>query len=284
MNRRILKNDYLQVEYLSDSLRIMGLVPRDRPNLLADLKKAPPIATPYGDFHLRGGHRLWHSPEAMPRSYLPDDGPLQITDLPDGVILESKTEAGSGIRKCIQIQLASDKPEAVITHTLTNDGLWPVELAPWAISMFRLGGVVILPLPVGDADAAGLLPNRHISLWPYARINDPRLKLSDDYIFFKADASLPAFKIGTFNPHGWIAYWIDGILFRKTFAVQPDQRYPDNNSNAEIYCNDQIVELESLAPLKLLNPGQSVDHVETWDVFEGMDALPEGARQAISAL
>ena len=281
MNRRILKNEYLKIEYLSDSLRIMGLVPRDRPNLLADLGNDPPITTPYGDFHLRGGHRLWHAPEGMPRSYIPDDGPLQISDLPNGVRLESKTEAASGIRKRIQIQLASDQPRAVITHTLFNDGLWPVELAPWAITMFRLGGTVILPMPVGNTDPAGLLPNRHISLWPYARINDPRLKLGDDFILLKADALLPPFKIGAFTPHGWLAYWMDGVLFRKTFEVHPDLPYPDHNCNAEIYCNDQIVELESLGPLKTIHPGQSVSHVETWEVFDGMDALPEEVHQAL---
>ena len=27
-----------------------------------------------------------------------------------------------------------------VTHTLTNRGLWPVEVAPWALTMFRKGG------------------------------------------------------------------------------------------------------------------------------------------------
>ena len=177
MNKRILKNDFLQIEYLTTSLRITGLVPAGKPNLLADLSDIPPIPTPYGDFHFHGGHRLWHAPEAMPRSYIPDDGEMTITDLPDGVILETQTEPGTGIRKRIEIRLAADKPSATLTHTLINDGLWPVELAPWAITQFRLGGTVILPMPVGNADPAGLLHNRQFSLWPYTRINDPRVKL-----------------------------------------------------------------------------------------------------------
>ncbi len=45
----------------------------------------------------------------------------------------------------------------------------------------------------------------------YARINDPRLSLGDEFILFEADA-LPPFKIGYFNPHGWLAYYIDGIF------------------------------------------------------------------------
>ena len=281
MNKRALKNDFLQIEYLTASQRVMSLSLTGKPNMLADISGTPPIPTPWGDFHFRGGHRLWHSPEAMPRTYVPDTGEMTITDLPDGVILETQTEPGTGIRKRIEIRLAAEKPSATLRHTLINDGLWPVELAPWAITQFRLGGTAILPMPIGNVDAAGLLPNRQISFWPYTRLNDPRLSLRDDYVIFKADA-LPPFKIGYFNPHGWLAYWLDGVLFRKTFGAQTGALYPDNNCNVEIYCNDQFVELESLAPLTTLNPGASVEHVETWEVLDGMKSLPEDAQQILT--
>ena len=284
MNKRILKNDFLQIEYMTTSLRVTGLFPVGKPNLLADLSNFPPVPTPYGDYHFHGGHRLWHAPEAMPRSYIPDDGEISITDLSDGVILEGKTEPGTSIRKQIEIHLAADKPSATLTHTLINDGLWPVELAAWAITQFHLGGTVILPMPIGNADPAGLLHNRQFSLWPYARINDPRLILDDRFVMFKADAALPPFKLGYFNSLGWIAYWIDGVLFRKTFDVHAGLSHPDNNCNAEIYCNDQFVELESLAPLKTLDPGASVIHMETWDISYGLDSLPEEIRQVPAIL
>ncbi|HXD09053.1 MAG TPA: hypothetical protein VN653_03225 [Anaerolineales bacterium] len=283
MNKRILKNNLLQIEYLTDSLRIMGLQPIGKPNMLADISDLPPVPTPYGDYHFLGGHRLWHAPEAMPRTYIPDT-PVTVTDLPDGVVLETQTEQGTGIRKRIEIRLATDKPFVTLTHTLINDGLWSVELAPWAISQFRLGGTVILPMPVGNADPAGLLHNRQFSLWPYARINDPRLKLGDEFILFKADALLPPFKIGYFSSQGWLAYWLDGVLFRKTFEVQAGLPHPDNNCNAEMYCNDHFVELESLAPLGILKPGDSATHTERWDISYDLDSLPEELRKSIDSL
>jgi hypothetical protein len=284
MNKRILKNKYLTIEYLVDALRITGLFPADKPNLLADLSADAPVITPYGDYRFLGGHRLWHAPEAMPRTYIPDDNGITITDLPDGVILEGKTESGTGIRKRIEIHIAADKPSATLTHTLINDGLWGIELSPWTISQFCLGGTVILPMPVGNSDPAGLLHNRQISIWPYTRMNDPRVKWGDEFILFKADAMLPPFKIGYFNPHGWEAYWVDGVLFRKTFDVHHSLPHPDNNCNAEIYCNDKFVELESLAPLAVLNPGASINHVETWDISYGLDSLTEKMRQALTNL
>jgi hypothetical protein len=283
MNKRTLKNNFMQIEYMTTSLRVTGLFPAGKPNLLAELSNFPAIPTPYGDFYFHGGHRLWHAPEAMPRSYIPDDGELTMTDLSDGVILEGKTEPGTGIRKQIEIHLAPEKPSVTLTHTLINDGMWSVELSPWAITQFRLGGTVILPMPVGNADAAGLLHNRQFSLWPYSRINDPRLKLDDRYILFNADALLPPFKIGTFNSDGWLAYWVDDVLFRKTFNVRAGLTHPDNNCNAEMYCGNQFVELESLAPLTTLNPGDSVDHSEVWEIFDGMDSIPEEMQQVLAA-
>ena len=283
MNKRILKNNFLQIEYLADSLRIIGLSPAGKPNLLADLSEYPPVPTQYGNFYFRGGHRLWHSPESMPRTYIPDTYEMEIVEMPDGVILETPTEPGTGIRKRIEIHLAPDKPSVTLTHTLINDGMWAVELAPWAITQFRLGGTVILPTPVGNVDEAGLLPNRQFSLWSYASLNDPRLKLGNEYIIFKADALLPPFKMGHFNQQGWMAYWLDDVLFRKMFEVQTEVNYPDNNCNAEMYCNDQFVELESLAPLGKLNPGEKVLHIENWELFYDLKILPDVLRTELGS-
>jgi hypothetical protein len=283
LGKQILKNSLVEIEYLTNSLRITGLTPAGKNNLLVDLSDLDPVPTPYGDFHFRGGHRLWHAPESMPRTYMPDPGELRITELNNGVFLEERSEPATGIRKQIEIILAPDAPTVRLTHTLVNDGLWPVQLAPWAITQFRLGGTVVLPMPGGNADPAGLLPNRQFSLWPYARINDPRLKLDDAFVLFKADALLPPFKIGFFSPHGWMAYWLDGVLFRKTFEVRGSLPHPDNHSNAELYCNDRFVELESLGPLTTLRPGEVVTHAETWEIHGGLEGLPLEAQEAISA-
>ena len=36
-------------------------------------------------FHLRGGHRLWAAPEDPRVTYRPDDDPVEVDELPDGV-------------------------------------------------------------------------------------------------------------------------------------------------------------------------------------------------------
>ncbi len=277
---RVLENRYLQLEYLANSARIVRLSPIGKSNLFADLGLTS-TQTPFGDFYFRGGHRLWHAPEAMPRSYMPDNEGAAVSDIHNGIRIEMPPEPWTHIAKSIEIQLNPDQPQVILHHELRNEGAWPVELAPWAVTMFRLGGIGIFPQPTGNADDAGLLSNRQFSLWPYTRIEDPRLTLRDDFLLVRASPSLPPIKIGYYNSQGWLGYWLDGIMFVKRFDALDGTQYPDHVCNSEIYCNDQFVELESLGPLQLVRPGQTVFHSEFWEVYRSLDVpfIPEHIRQ-----
>jgi len=267
---RSLSSKTITLEYLEYAgPRIVRLSFPNAPNVFAEVPDFT-IPTPRGDYHLWGGHRLWHAPEEMATTYIPDDDGLTITELPDGVALEGKTEPETGLRKGMEIHLDPDNPAVRLLHTLTNLGQRVVERSPWSITQLRMGGVVIAPMLVGNSDPHGLLPNRHFSLWPYTRIRDPRLDWQDDWILVKADPQLPPFKIGYFNPLGWLAYWNDGTLFQKKFEVHTSLPHPDGNCNAEIYCNDRFVEVECLAPLYRIQPGERVQAAEVWQLYDSL--------------
>ena len=54
-------------------------------------------------------------------------------------------------------------------------------------------------------------------------------------------------KLGYFNRHGWMGYWLDGTFFVKRFDASVDpNRHPDGGCNVESYCNDKFIELETL--------------------------------------
>ncbi len=267
---RTLNNSLVSLEYLANAgPRIVRLSAFGEDNLFADIPAK--VNTPYGDFFFRGGHRLWFAPETLPLTYIPDNDGVTVEELSNGVRLNGTTQIETGITKAIEIHLLVDQAMVKIKHILQNDSLSQVELAPWALTMFRLGGTVILPQPVGNADQDGLVNNRILALWPYTQINDPRLVLRDDYILIHATSNPSPFKIGYYNPHGWLAYWLNGILFRKTFDISSGAAYPDGGCNAESYCNDQFVELESLGSLVKLNPGEEAFLTETWELFPGLD-------------
>ncbi len=265
-----LQNKYLSLEYLSNTLRITSLKPSGKQNLFADMGDSS-VNTPYGAYNFLGGHRFWHAPEAMPRTYIPDDGIAAMSEIPGGVRIDQAAQEWNNIAKSIEIRLNPERPQVFLHHELRNDGAWPIQAAPWAITMMRHGGIGIFPQAQGNVDDAGLLPNRNLSLWPYTRISDPRLILRDDCILLRGKAALPPLKIGYYNPAGWQGYWIEGLLFVKRFESKPGLSYPDNGCNAETYCGDLCIELESLGALTELHPGQTAAHDETWEIYDSID-------------
>jgi hypothetical protein len=269
-----LENDYLTLDYLTDrGPRIVRLIPRGLgQNLMAETPEAQ-LRSPYGPCRLWGGHRLWHAPETAGRTYIPDDGGLTIAPLPGvaashGISLTYQ-EAHSGIHKELQLRLAPDAARVEVIHRLTNTGLWPIELAPWAITQLKVGGRAVLPVSPA-ADAEGLLPNRLVALWPYSRWDDPRLRLTEAAIEIDARPMAMPFKIGYLNRDGWLEYHYEGVVFRKRFAPQPDRPHVDFGCNTEAYTHDKHIELETLGPLTRLAVGEMVEHVEVWEVEESL--------------
>ena len=278
-----LENNFLRLEYLTTAgPRIVRLSLKGRQNLLAELPEAS-LETPLGTYHFRGGHRLWCAPESLPGTYSPDNAGVKVEEYPGGVSLTGEAESTSGIVKRIDIRLASDQAAVTLRHELRNDGIRPLTLAPWALTMLRLGGTAILPQPVGSSDTQGLLPNRILAIWPYTQINESRLVLSDDFIIIRASASAQHAKIGYYNPFGWLAYWLEGVLFRKNFDISVNAIYPDSGCNVEIYCDNNVIELETLGPLGRLEPGKSFFHTETWEFFDSLEQvfIPSSLRERL---
>ena len=263
--------------------RIIGFSLPGGDNVLAVL---PDITLPTADnqvFRLRGGHRLWHAPEDQVRSYVPDDKPPQIEEFDCGVRATQPVESITGIEKQICVSLPDERPRAVIEHKLTNRGLWPIELAPWAITQLKPGGLGILPQTITDT---GLLPNRRLALWPYTDINSPHIHWGNRFIFIDANLGDEALKIGWANPDGWLAYAVDNTLFVKEAPYQADAQYFDYSSSSECYCGAAFIELETLGPRVTLQPGESTTHREVWSLHADVDitADEEVAAQLVTNL
>lgn len=264
-----LENGFVQLDYLANSgPRIVRFSLQNEPNLLAELPDLK-VETPSGPYSFYGGHRLWRSPETLIESYEPEDNNLVTSIIPGGVKLE--IELKQGIKKQISIELAQGKPQLTLTHVITNLNKEVITIAPWALTMLNMGGIAILPQPSGNSDSDGFLHNRNYSLWPYSRVTDKRVIWGDDVILIKAIPDLPPFKIGYFNSHGWMAYWINGRLFKKSFQVTGKSNYPDGNCSSESYCGNRFIELESLGPIKQLSAGESTTLLESWEIFSHLD-------------
>ena len=224
----------------------------------------------YHGYYLRGGHRLWHSPEDIVRTYQPDDLPLAVKPLKNGIALAQPTEEKTGLQKAMKLEVLGARTVKV-THALTNHGLWPVECAAWALTMLRGDGYAVLPLlPKGNHADGDLLPGYSFVPWTYTDLSLPVWDLHRDFIGIDVPKAKAAQKFGITNYPGWSAYWLEGVTFVKYARVVPGAAYPDLGSAFETFTNGKMVEFETMGPLAKLEPGVTTTHVEHWALFEGL--------------
>ncbi len=216
-------------------------------------------------WRLYGGHRLWHAPEVAPRTYAPDNGPVEIAEWDGAAVLTQPTEAATGIQKQIALSMASDEARVTVAHRLHNRNPWAVELAPWALSAMAPGGVGIIPLLPRGSHQENLLPTSAVVTWAYTDLSDPRWVWGRQYVLARQDPTAQAEqKIGLTHTQGWLAYARAGVMFVKSFVRVPGAAYPDLGSSAEVYTDASFIELETLGPLTRVEPGDFVEHVEQW--------------------
>jgi hypothetical protein len=224
-------------------------------------RETPDVGKTGGDtWKNYGGHRLWHAPEIRPRSYVPDNGPIEHQW--DGTTLKliQPTETPTGIQKEIEITL--DGHSVTVKHRLTNKNQWPIELAAWALSVMQGPGRAIIPQEPPSTD---LLPVRPVGIWGYTNMADARWKWGAKFIQLRSDpsANTPQ-KIGLGNSLGWAAYYRDGQVFLKRYPFDAAATYPDFGCNVECFTRGEMLEVESLGPLTKLAPGAAVEHTERW--------------------
>jgi hypothetical protein len=216
------------------------------------------------DWRIYGGHRLWHAPEAIPRSYAPDNSPVEYSIKGNTLTLTQAKEASTGIIKEVEISLHASKNEVTVVHRLINKNLWAIRVSPWAISALDKGGTAIIPQePYGEGDEF-LLPSRPLVLWQYTQMQDPRWFWGNKYILANQDTEHTSEqKIGVLNKEGWVAYHLNKEILIKTFVNRTGD-YPDYNSNNEIYINENFLEIETLGPLEAVGADSVLEHTEYW--------------------
>lgn len=220
-------------------------------------------------WRIYGGHRLWHAPEVRPRSYAPDNDPVQADWDGRRLKLTQPVEASTGLQKEIEIMLHADRPAATVTHRLFNRSVWDIEAAPWALTVCQGPGRAIVPQEPYVSHADKVLPARTLTLWGYTDMQDPRYTWGTKFVQLRSDPAITTSqKVGFMNTPGWAAFARGDEVFLKRFAHDPRAQYADFGCNTEVYTNGDMLELETLGPLSKIAPGASVEHVERWYVFQ----------------
>jgi hypothetical protein len=104
-------------------------------------------------------------------------------------------------------------------------------------------------------------------LWPYTDLSDPRWHFGRSVFTLRQSEGFSPTKIGLPHRDRWIAYVVGDSAFLKTFEFVEGEAYPDGGCNFETFTNSEMLEIESLSPLRTLAPGEEITHTEHWSVL-----------------
>jgi len=220
----------------------------------------------------RGGHRIWVAPEDPVLSYAPDNDPVEIALTSDGLVATQPVEPLTGLEKQLTVRMAATGSDVEVVHRIRNAGAAPYRLAPWALSMMAQGGHGIHGFPPRGTHPEMLAPTNPLVMWAFTNLSDPRWTLLERHMVLRQDPANPVpQKLGTFNSKTWGAYLLHGELFLKRYdAPGAPADYPDFGCSFETFTNAEILELETLGPLKTLAPGESLTHLERWSAHRNV--------------
>ncbi len=256
--------------------RVMAYRLHQGANIFANVPGLTLEWRPGRSFRMYGGHRLWLGPEERDRTYVPDDAAVDVTTEDGVVTISAPATAETPFAKAMALRLAEDSTAVEVTHTVLNEGDQEATVAPWAITMLRPEGTMLLPLRGSQTDS--LQADRNIVVWPYTRLDDPALEFHDDLIVVRGNRTDPT-KVGTHGAAGWGAYVVDDLVFTKAAPNVADAVYTDLGAALQCYAKDSFCELETLGPLTILAPGDRVQHTEHWELRR-IDSLPDDSQLA----
>ena len=218
------------------------------------------------NWRLYGGSRLWVGPEDPVYSYGADNDPVRVEISGNRLTAQAPVEH-TGVQKAIAVELSDEGSAVRVVYTLANRTIWPLRIATWVLTMMAPGGAGITTLPPRGTHPEVLAPTNPLVVFAFTNMADPRWTWLEKYIVLRQDPqNADPEKIGLFNPATRGAYLLNGELFVKKFAASPEEEYPDMGASYETFTNERFLEIETLGPLRTLQPGESIDHVEEWSL------------------
>lgn len=233
------------------------------------------------DWQLRGGHRIWLAPEDRELTYVPDNGPASFEISENTLTATQEVEVLTGLRKQLVIRVAESGTGVEVLHRMQNTLSVPREVAAWPLTMLAPGGTAVTGFPPRGSHAAILAPTNPLVMWAFTNLKDPRWTFLEKYLVLRHDpANSDHTKLGHFNEDTWGAYFLGSEMFLKWYRADPRLRYPDMGCSCELFASELMLEIETLGPMTVLEPGAWVEHTEHWSLHRGV-SLPDWTDEAL---
>ena len=237
-----------------------------------------------GEWDILGGHRVWLTrpgADEPEETYAPDNGVCSVELHENGVTVIGALDPVHRLRRGLAVRaLAGNRFRVDNFVRNESDMLWSGGL--WAITCTVPGAHSSYVAPLGDGSSWDYTTIVAFRTWGGGHggvgFADEQFTTTQDALvlrptgrenkrMFKADAGILALH----DPKR-------GILFAKHAAYQSGGNYP-LGTNFALYVGPDnfMVEMESMAPVETLKPGQSSVHTETWVLAAATASLPGNA-------
>jgi hypothetical protein len=225
------------------------------------------------EWMIRGGARVWVAPEDPRATYALDNSPVNIDVENGALVATAPVEEGVGVQKQMLVRMAAGAPRVEVVYRVRNARLLSAEFAAWAPCVMASGGVGITGFPPRGTHPEILPPTNPLVMWAYTDLSDSRWTFTKKYLILQQDAEAASpQKLGHFNPNTWGAYLLNSDLFIKRCAAAPGNPYPDFGCSFQIFTNRDMLELETLGPLRRVAPGEWIEHIEHWSLHRDISA------------
>jgi hypothetical protein len=238
--------------------------------------KVPNVKSEAWGYFGAGGDKTWPAPQsawekitgkAWPPPATFDSIPVTARVNRHEMTLISPVDPFYGIRFSRKITLEPEKPVMKIATTYEKVKGKPKDISVWTITQLREPVAVYAALPQPSIFPEGY--NKQSEDLP------ANLKVDNGLLSLTRDRT-QSYKIGS---DASTLLWVSNkISVRIDSPRVPAVSYPDNNSSAEIYTNQDpkaYVELEFLSPLKTLRVGEKISLTSKYTLIKRTTENPE---------
>lgn len=231
----------------------------------------------YGPWKLRGGHRIWATrplADEAEETYDPDNAPCRVERLEKGVVVTAAENAAARITKSLVVTVL-DENTFQVENRIRNTGnmLWSGGI--WALTCTVPGPSSVYGVPLGDHsgwDAFALVIPKRWGGTHASRVDDPQIALTEDCLVLTPQGVETKRMIQA--PQGIIGMTDaeEGLSFVKRVPFEAGLGYP-LSTNIAFYVGKKnfMVEMETMGPEKVVKPGATLVHAETWRLGPPVD-------------
>ena len=211
------------------------------------------------------GSSLWLSPSKAywPPSAVIDRDPYLFEMKDDQVTFASADDEEMGFKYMKKIIPSPEENGFSIQYTIENITDSVKGVAAWEVTRLPKDGISFFPMGELPPDSCRLLDS---TIFMTIEDNIMWHKYQSDDINFSSKKS----KLFCDGAEGWIAYTHENVLFVKRFEDLAPAEAAPGETDIEIYVNvnQPYIEIEVQSAYKLLQPGEKIEWVVSWNLSE----------------